>query len=140
VNHPNDLTALLKPGIYEWSIYEMGNKRVRGDEDVGSRYKNWEEAIREPLKEHAQTIFFHRPKDCEAWQRPPLAPIERRRDSPYPPPSAAHFFQLNMAVFHKPIRWISYNRVNRTLLRLIKPLECIPMDQRILSQTRRELP
>jgi hypothetical protein len=69
--------------------------------------------VREALEEGLQCVPLAVVQDREAWQRPPAAAVERRRDAPHAAPAVAQLALLDFGELLEAIGRVGDDRVDR---------------------------
>ncbi len=112
VDDADDFPAFFKPSRDHGVINQVRDQRIRGDENVCPGNENRKKEVGERLEEAAQRVLVFIGQDGKPRQRPALAAVKRRRNSPNASPTILHLLELARGVFEKAIRRIGDNRMD----------------------------
>ncbi len=128
LHHSDNLPALFEPRSYEWQVYEVGNERIRGDEDVraGNEYRHKQGC--KALEECFEANFVAVVKNREPRKGLTYGVVERRGNSPNASLAYSKLFDLAGRVFDQPIGRVGYDGMNRVRFGILKPAESIALN------------
>ena len=101
----------------------MGNKGVRGDENMGAGDENRKKKLGKTLKKRSQLVLIVIGQNRKPRQRLALTAVKRGRNSPNASPTKLHLLELARRVFNEAVRRIGDDGMNGVPLGLLQPIE-----------------